>query len=893
MKYGKIMRLASMSLSFVLAVSAFAGVPAVSKAEAKQISGDSAVFVAAGIQGNLYSVGTGAETLEDTGDTGSGTSGEGTQTGGESGSTESGGGNSGTESGGETGETVEGETPENPDQTKTLESIQAEKKDIQYFTGDEISWDDLEVTAVYSDKSTEKLAAKTEEKPDGYELDKEGLDTSKAGEYEVTITYKEKTATIKITIVKPAKLQEIRAQKTKTVYTQDDEISWDDLTVTAVYDDSTIKTISRDAEGLTIASCDKEVLGEQKILISYTEKGETKTTEITITIKNVLSKITATKKQKTYTVNDTLNLDDLVVTAHYNDNKRSKVLDKEDYKTNAADLRLAPSGTKKLQITYTEDGVTKECTVKLTVNVPEVPVKNGVRTADIRDFGALANDIYTDKAAIQDALDVSTADGVPLVVYVPAGTYYIGGPLYIHSNTTIKMENNAVIRRNSKGENGDSGRQGVEHNMLKAASSGTTTNKVGGYDNAENIVIEGGTWDGGDIKQAVTTSNVINIGHAKNVIIRNATIKNCHGSHLIEFAGVKNAEVYGCTFTGFRYEKDGVDSEAIQLDICDADWNAAYKADKKECDTIYIHDNTFIDYPVAVGNHHALEKHHNKNITVKNNNIRHTQGGYQGIYLFGCDSSTVSGNTISGFENGIKMEQSTGVVLDKNNISNCDYGIVSTVGSTGKITSNTISDTVYGGIFAYNGTKLTSVSKNKLKNTVTNTSTAKDGGGRGAIAVRGYGSEVKEIVSNTVDTNKWYGVYADTGAQVKKINKNTISNTKKSGIYVNNTKVKVTVKSNKLKSVGSNAIKIANKTYVKQSYTFAPKVKKLKIEEGYMNITAANLKQVELKFNKKSYKKSTKKKKYTLNFKAYGKKVKSTSVLFTDTNKNVVTKVVK
>lgn len=785
------------------------------------------------------------------------------------------------EAGDETAEKEDSIGDETEQDAPELKEITAVKKPSTYFVGDTISWDDVTVTAIYSDDSTNGIAKKTDENPDGYTLDGvEEVDNKNAGSYTVTVTYKEKTAEITITIVEPAVLASISAIKEQTVYSPDDTLSWDDLVVKATYSDGKTETIP--VMQCKIGACDISTTGEKKVGISYTEGTITAQTEITITVKNVLSKIEAKKTKKTYTVNDVLNLDDLTVTAWYNDNRSSRVLKPEEYTTNAASLKLAPSGTKKLVISYTEDGITKEVTVKITVKVPEVPVKNGVRTANVLDFGANPTDIYTDKDAIQDALDVEATEKVPLIVYFPAGTYYIGGPLYIHSNTTIRMDKNAVIIRNSQLKPGD-GRDGVNHNMLKAAHSGKTTNSVGGYDNVENIVIEGGTWDGGDVAKATTDSNLINIGHAENVTIRNTTIKNCYGNHLIEFAGVKNAEVYGCYFTGFRKMSDGVESEAIQLDICYGDWNPAYKADKTVCNNISIYNNVFVDYPVSVGNHHTLNGYHNKNITISMNTITHTKKqGYQGIYLYGCDNSTIEGNTISGFENGIKTYASTGYTVNANTVSNCNFGIVSAGSSTGKITSNTISNTVKDGILAYNSTKITSISKNKLTKVGT--------GSRDGIRVCDSETSVDAITGNTINTGKRYGVYVHSSAQVAKISGNIISNTKKSGIYVANSKSKVTFKSNKLTSVGSDAIKIANTNHVKQKYTFAPKVKTLSLKTGKLTITADNLKKVQLKFKNKSYSKSTKKKKYTLSFKAYKKKVASAEVLFTDKYKNVVTK---
>ncbi|MBR1865505.1 MAG: right-handed parallel beta-helix repeat-containing protein [Lachnospiraceae bacterium] len=790
-----------------------------------------------------------------------------------------------------------GQTEEKP--APVLNSITATLAETSYFIDDAIAWEKLVVTATYSDNTTKTIPKATEEQPDGYTLtDADKVDMTKAGTYTVTVTYQEKTTTVTITVTEPAELTGITAAKTQIYYTQDDSITWDDLTITATYSNGVTKTITGQQEGVAIGSCDLSSVGEKQVTIAYTDYKEgqkktpvTKETTVTLRIRNVMSKLSAKKTQKTYTVNDILNLDDLTVTVYYNNDKRKKTLTKLDYSTNAASLKLAPSGKKTLTISYTEKDIftgvetTLTTSIKLTVNVPEVPIKNGVRTANVLDFGADPSDLLTDKAAIQDALDVAASAEVPLVVYIPKGTYYIGNPLYIHSNTTLQLDPEAVIIRNSELKAGD-GRDGVNHNMLKVANSGKVTNTVGGYDNGKNIVIEGGTWDGGNVAKANTTSNVINIGHAQNVIVRNTTIKNCYGSHLIEFAGVKNAEVYGCTFSGFRKEAGGVESEAIQLDVCNSDWNAAYMTDGTACSDISVHDNVFTGYPVAVGNHHLLDGHHNKNITITNNKITYTSGkGYQGIYLYGCDNSKAENNTISGFENGMKAYGCVGYSMSKNTISNCNFGIVSAGGSTGTLSSNQISNTFYQGIFVYDTSKLTSITKNTLTNVGTSASAPRDG-----IAVCGSGSSVTSITGNTINTSKRHGVYVYSGAQVTKINTNVISNTSGSGICVADSKTKVKFKSNQMTSVGTNAIKVANSTYVKQKYTFAPKVKKLNLKAGTMKIKANHLKKVQLKFKKKSYSASTTKSTYTLKYKAYKKKVTSAEALFTDKYKNVITR---
>ena len=69
------------------------------------------------------------------------------------------------------------------------------------------------------------------------------------------------------------------------------------------------------------------------------------------------------EKTKTeYKVGDTLNLDDITVTAKYNDGTSKAVT---AYTTNASALDMSVAGDKTLTISYTEDGktVTKDITI--------------------------------------------------------------------------------------------------------------------------------------------------------------------------------------------------------------------------------------------------------------------------------------------------------------------------------------------------------------------------------------------------------------------------------------------------------------------------------------------------------------------------------------------------
>ena len=78
-----------------------------------------------------------------------------------------------------------------------------------------------------------------------------------------------------------------------------------------------------------------------------------------------LSSITATKTKTEYTVNDTLNIDDITVTANYSDGSSSVV---SGWTSNVSDVNMASEGTKTLTISYTENEITKTASINITIS---------------------------------------------------------------------------------------------------------------------------------------------------------------------------------------------------------------------------------------------------------------------------------------------------------------------------------------------------------------------------------------------------------------------------------------------------------------------------------------------------------------------------------------------
>ena len=565
------------------------------------------------------------------------------------------------------------------------------------------------------------------------------------------------------------------------------------------------------------------------------------------------------------------------------------------------------------------------------------------RTVNVTTLGANGTDTKNDKAYIQAALNTPLKEGEKLIVYIPDGTYYINGPLYIHSNTTISMSKKACIKRNAAG---------LKHNMLKNADADNPnpnqTSTIGGYDLSSNITLEGGTWDGGDVKSTGSSSNLINLGHASNIVIKNTTIKNCLGAHLIEFAGVKDSSITNCKFSGFAYDDSLAESEAIQLDVCHTTaegkaWNAAFLSDDTYCKNITISNNTFTDYPRGIGNHHEVPGKHSRNITITNNTFKNTTSlRNYALNLVGFNNIILKNNTITGFKWGVRAYDCKQITIQNNTIKNSsEVGISISNATLDNITGNKIQTVARHGILINGTSTVTNLSSNTISkagrngivlddavtvqninsNNISNIGLKDVTNG---ISVYGSKTYVKNIKGNTIKNGSQCGIIVALKAKANVISNNKISDMKYTGIHLDSSK-KTTVTSNTLTNIKNAAIylvgstkasiqknKIQNVTYYQcirsESNTVAPVSLRgyiTKVKKKYVvKIYTKNRKKLSAIIGKKSYKAKKAKKKQLLSTEKKlttgetiyiaeipkSKKNKTLTLTLTDKNKNTISR---
>lgn len=423
------------------------------------------------------------------------------------------------------------------------------------------------------------------------------------------------------------------------------------------------------------------------------------------------------------------------------------------------------------------------------------------------------SDKLSDSKGIKSVLEKAKGAQSMVTIYFPAGTYYIDEAMRVYSNTHIILDDEAVIYRT---------KAGINTSMLHNVDQQGKMNVVGGYEMSHDIIIEGGTWDGGDTSKATDASDVIRMDHAKNITIRNCTIKNVYDCHLVELIGVQNGTISGCTFTGFRYRKGKQNNytyarEAVQIEsawtnnesnLSDSKswWANGSVVDGTSCQQIVVTNNTLIDMPCGIGQHHYSPKGkaRNKDVEISNNTFKLSAGmkySKTAITCCGIDNLTVTGNIVKGpYRFGSHVIASTGVVINDNRYTNIsmnaimlDKGEITSVsgntiqnsgkhgisvggGTTKVITGNQIAKVKHNGICVDDG-KVTDITENVITDA-----------GKHGISVAGStsgnkGGKIQNLSRNTITKTKHNGISMDKGT-VLNMNENVIKNVGKHGISV-------------------------------------------------------------------------------------------------------------
>lgn len=180
-------------------------------------------------------------------------------------------------------------------------------------------------------------------------------------------------------------------------------------------------------------------------------------------------------------------------------------------------------------------------------------------------------------------------DENPCKIIIPPGNYELTGTLCMYSNMYLYARDANITKMST-----------TKHLILRL---GNTKDSEGGFVG-------------------------FYIGHATNVMIKNATFLNNLKSHFLEFGGVKNAKITGCTFSGYykNYVEGG--QECIQIDCCTDESNVfpQYRPyDGTTCEDFVIDGNVFEDVFTGLGTHSMMSGKTYKRITVTNNTFHNVK----------------------------------------------------------------------------------------------------------------------------------------------------------------------------------------------------------------------------------------------------------------------------
>lgn len=233
-------------------------------------------------------------------------------------------------------------------------------------------------------------------------------------------------------------------------------------------------------------------------------------------------------------------------------------------------------------------------------------------------------------------------DTNPYKVIIPPGSYQLTGTICTYSNIHLYAVG-AVITKTSPNK----------HLLLRLGSPEEST---GGYEGYRNITIEGGTWDSNyevcENKEQPGGFVGFRIGHASHVLIKDVTFLNNLKSHFLEFGGVKDARVTGCTFRGYWKPYEAGGQECIQIDACrDFIFPNYLPYDGTTCEDIYIDGNTFEDVFAGVGSHSMMFDRPYRNIRITNNTFRNIRK--RAVWCLNYKDSEVSGNTMENVGGGV------------------------------------------------------------------------------------------------------------------------------------------------------------------------------------------------------------------------------------------------
>jgi parallel beta-helix repeat protein len=386
-------------------------------------------------------------------------------------------------------------------------------------------------------------------------------------------------------------------------------------------------------------------------------------------------------------------------------------------------------------------------------------------TLNVADYGANGSDQLDDTKQIQTVLDMAKNYDESTII-VPDGVYLTTTSLKINSNTHLMLSDHAVIKRN-----------GVFGPMLRNKTGGP------GYTGNQNIVIEGGTWDGnGEHLSGNLIYDNLEFGHSTNIIVKNTNVINDYGAHAIEFVGVQNGQVLNSKISGYYHGENYLKKEAIQLDITHSStvsFPFGYY-DDTPCKDITIQGNTIENYSRGIGSHTTVKGVYPQDITIQNNSFKNLTD--EAIDALDYKDLSILNNTFESVGSGVEfttVTANTGGNYSPNDTSKpiniLDQFTIKIIGN--KITkAHKIPNRQVG-----NGIILSGTHDHLIKDVTIQNNTISDSDQDGIHF--DYTSNAV-VTGNTVERSKEYGIAVQHHSTNNTVDSNTFTENRNHGISI-------------------------------------------------------------------------------------------------------------
>ena len=237
---------------------------------------------------------------------------------------------------------------------------------------------------------------------------------------------------------------------------------------------------------------------------------------------------------------------------------------------------------------------------------------------NVLDYGACGTDSESDRDAMNEALKAAgMASEGETEVYVPPGVYYIDGYLGIYSGTWLHLSDEAKIVR-MEGYETESMLIGVHTNAAGEICWKGCTHT--GYTQCVNVLVSGGEWCGG-VSEEETRCNepsleVMSFRHAQGIEIRDTSIGDTDGNHVINLDGVNGVYIENVFFhdhmvneTCGASEEDLKGHEVIHTDYISADheYTSAYPIEDLACCDVHVRNCRFSNCVSCIGTHNGFD----------------------------------------------------------------------------------------------------------------------------------------------------------------------------------------------------------------------------------------------------------------------------------------------